>query len=550
MGIATLLPMTALLPWLDPSFKAALPLYLVAISGILASFIFLHRGYVNLAAGVMCALGWLVTMWTSFAVDGLASPQLSMGVLAIMLAGILLSGWGALVMAVTIALSLVGIEVLRDASLLPAPYLEGSRVTVWAALSSVLILSAVLLQLYVNAMRTAREEAANTAQQLATEMERRLLTEASLRRAEKLEALGRLSGGIAHDFNNILTVLQGESDLLNLSAEQGRQFSKTEQDNLQEIRRSTEKAAALTSQLLAFSRQQPGSPEHVDIDLALSKMQSMLKRLIRANVELCVSADSGNATVRIDPSQLDQVIMNLALNASDAMPNGGRLSISTCRATLNSRRFVCIEVTDTGEGISPDEIELIFDPFFTTKGFGQGTGLGLASTHGIVSAAEGEIDVSSAIGSGTTVKIYLPIYDAAIKTTQNRVHVDEPGTPLRILLCEDDPEVRSVTQRILASAGHSVTALESAEATLEWMQQNTEHIDLLVTDVILPGENGVQLARHVSSTHPHVRVLLISGYTADVLQDTGLPSDMELLHKPFTNEGLLQRVGAITSIAA
>ena len=357
VGFITLTPLTALLPVLEENFQFALPIYIVALLGVATSFVTLHLGSIRAAALIMTVLAWFITLWVSFAAGGMSSPQLSMGVLAIMLAGILLSGWGALTMAIAIGISLLALEFLRQAGLMPQPFVEGTPFTVWAALFSVLIISAVLLNLYVNAMRSAREEATKAAERLAAEMERRLATEASLQRAEKLEALGRLSGGIAHDFNNILTVLEGESELLELSADDER-FNNDELANISAIRGATEKASALTSQLLAFSRQQPRAPEQVEVDTALARLQTILHRLIRADVNLEVSAGAAGAQISIDPSQLDQILMNLTLNASEAMPDGGDLTVTT--QTNSTTKRVELLVGDTGLGIPNENLPKIF----------------------------------------------------------------------------------------------------------------------------------------------------------------------------------------------
>ncbi|MEM7100109.1 MAG: ATP-binding protein [Pseudomonadota bacterium] len=557
MGILTVVPFTTVLPLLEPdTYQDSLALFVSALVGIVLSQILLHRGWVDFAAATMCALAWFVTLWASFATGGLASPQLSMGVLAIMLAGILLSGWGAFAMALGIAVSLIGLEFLRGVGWLPQPYIAANPITVWISLSTVLIVSAVLLNLYLNAMRVAREDAARTATLLAEEMERRLATEAAMQRSQKLEALGRLSGGIAHDFNNILTVLQGESELLQMSAASGKVLDGKQMEQLEQIIRGTERAAALTRQLLAFSRQQPGVPEHLSVDKALRRIHSMLERLIRADVSLEINANAAEAPVNMDVSQLDQIVMNLALNASDAMPDGGRLRIETRVTSLDNSdvaytpeaqlgEYVCIEVSDTGEGIPPDHLELIFDPFFTTKGIGQGTGLGLASTHGIVTASGGFIDVRSEVGIGTSVRVFLPKVEPVPEVTVAAANAQQKTTRRKVLLCEDDSEVRSITSNFLEIAGHRVTAVESAEAALECLSVSNTDFDLLLTDVILPGSNGVTLAREARHRHPQLDVLLMSGYTADVLENSGVPDDIELLQKPFRRELLIERINAL-----
>ncbi len=555
--IVTVTPLAALLPLVETTFRYSLPLYLASLAGVALIFAVLHSGHVHAAGVLFAVLGWAVTLWASFASGGVGSPQLSMAVLVIMLTGIMWSGPAAIGMAVAISASLAGIEFLRDAALLPQPFIEATRFTVWAALTSVLALSAVLLQMFVRTMRASRDDAADKSRRLEEEMERRAETEASLHRAQKLEALGRLTGGIAHDFNNILTVLVGESEMLEESAAQGRPLSSEELGQIAEIRSSAQRAAGLTRQLLAFSRHQVGVPEKIAPDESIERLAPMLQRLIREDVALRVSPGSTGAQVRIDPGQLDQVLMNLVLNSSDAMPRGGELAIETRTVEVDDAaalldpnahpgEHVLISVSDSGVGIAPEDLDQIFDPFFTTKGVGRGTGLGLASAHGIVTRAGGHIRVESASEGGTTFRIYLPraVAEPAPGADLSPAKVRE-GVAGTILLCEDDAAVRRITERTLANAGHTVYGVDSAEAALDWLETESTPIDLLVSDVILPGQNGVELARAAAAARPGVRVLLISGYTASVLAESGVPDEVELLEKPFKPDALLARVGAL-----
>ena len=559
VALFTVVPLAALLPIIETTYRYSLPLYLVAIVGMGVVYVLVHTGRVHGAAVLVTILAFGVTIWASFASGGIASPQLSMAVLTIMLAGFLLSGRTAIYMAALLSFSLISLEAARDAGLLPQPFIAGTAFTIWAALTSVLALSALLLQLFVTAMRSARDEAADSAARLAREMEKRVAMEASLQQAQKLEALGRLSGGIAHDFNNILMVLMGECEMLEEAARRGQPLTEEELDHLVQIRQSTERASALTRQLLAFSSQRGGVPEEVQPDTAVARLRTMLARLIREDVKLTVDQGAAGDYVSIDPTQLDQVLMNLALNGSEAMPNGGELSISTSRARLGAAAaaeqdpnavagdYVCIEVSDTGEGIPREHLGLIFDPFFTTKGMGRGTGLGLASAHGIVSAASGHIHVESSAGKGTTFRVYLPLSASSPASAATGDDEREKPASRRILLCEDDEGVRQVTARSLSVAGHDVTAVGSAEAALQCLEGDGARVDLLITDVILPDMNGVQMARQAMELRPELPVLLISGYTARVLDETGLPSDMELLQKPFRRDALLERVRILTS---
>lgn len=559
-ALATIVPLTILIPIVEDEYAYTLPIYLVAVFAAALGFTILHLGWIRTAGAIVTIAGWLVTLWASFASGGLGSPQLSMGVLVLMLAGFLWSGAAAIGMAFVISGSLAGLEVLRDSGALPQPFIEASSFTVWAALSSVLALSAVMLQIFVNAMRAARDDAAAKTRLLREEMDRRVETEASLARAQKLEALGRLTGGIAHDFNNILTVLVAESEMLEESTASGRPLREEESEQIREIRASAHRASELTTQLLAFSRRQIGIPEVVGPDPCIERLEPMLSRLIREDVKLDMQLLAPKAQIRIDPSQLDQVVMNLVLNASDAMPRGGALAISTDRVDVDSSvaridptarqgPHVVIRVRDTGEGISPSDRERIFDPFFTTKGVGRGTGLGLATAHGIVSQAGGHIRVESTSDAGTTFEIFLPEVEAAQESARREILPPrDPAITGTVLLCEDDEAVRRSTRRTLMVAGHEVIDVESAEAALEWLKGDRRVVDLLISDVILPGMNGAQLAREAVELCPGLKVLLISGYTAGVLKDSGIPPDVELLEKPFKPDVLLDKVAARLSV--
>jgi len=560
MVVVTILPLTILIPVVEEDYTYSFPLYLSALVVSAVSFVVLHAGYVRTAGGVVMIAGWGLTLWASFASGGSASPQASMAVLVLILAGILWSATAAVGMAVALVASLAGIELLNERGFLPEPFIETTRFTAWAAISSVLALSAVALQIFVRAINSAREDAANKTLLLQQEMERRAATEASLRRSQKLEALGRLTGGIAHDFNNILTVLVAESELLEESTNPGRALSEEEQTQIRAIRASADRASELTGQLLAFSRLQAGVPEVVSPDASIQKLEPMLERLIREDVRLEVTTNAPGACVRIDPSQLDQVVMNLVLNSSDAMPRGGSLEIQTARwegdpVTLQvdpearPAPAVVIRVRDTGQGIESDDLERIFDPFFTTKGVGRGTGLGLATAHGIVSQAGGDIRVEASGETGTTFEILLPeVPQAEVAISEPKTRVSGKTTAARILLCEDDEAVRRSTRRILMTEGHSVHGVASGEEALEWLQDGANELELLVSDVILPGMNGAELSHAAVEVRPDLRVLLVSGYTANVLKESGVPPEVELLEKPFKPDVLLARVASLLRV--
>jgi CheY-like chemotaxis protein len=295
----------------------------------------------------------------------------------------------------------------------------------------------------------------------------------------------------------------------------------------------------------------------LDPDASIERLEPMLKRLIREDLSFRVALGARGARIRMDAAQLEQVLMNLVLNSRDAMPSGGELVLSTERVRVDgdvaaadpsaqAGPHVMISVSDTGAGIEAADLDRIFDPFFTTKGVGRGTGLGLASAHGIVTHAGGHIRVESAPHQGTTFRVYFPeVADAPASESppaREAGSLDGSGT---ILLCEDDDAVRRITLRTLEGAGYRVIEAESAEAAIAWMRNDATPIDLLISDVILPRMNGGVLAGVVVEERPGVRVLLVSGYTANVLEDSGVPSDVELLEKPFKPETLLARVAAL-----
>ncbi len=376
--------------------------------------------------------------------------------------------------------------------------------------------------------------------------ERRLL-EDQLRQAQKMEAVGRLAGGVAHDFNNILTAILGYSDLV-LTDDPPEDV----RENVGEVRKAAERAAALTRQLLAFSRKQVLQPVILEMNDLVKNMDGMLHRVLRENVKIVYEPDPDLWRVRADPGQIEQIIMNLAVNASDAMADGGRLTIRTRNVTIRSGEisgipidaghFVLLEVSDTGHGMDANILSHAFEPFFTTKERGKGTGLGLATVYGIVKQSGGYIQIVSEPGKGAAFRIYLP-----------RVHgpADSPSNvsprPLvvrgneTILLVEDEEAVRRLAQTILRARGYQVLVADTAEAALELSRDHPEWIHLLLTDVVLPGMNGHRLAEVLRAERPGLGVLFTSGYF-DARE--GGEEDEPLLRKPFTTDGLIEMVRA------
>ncbi len=379
----------------------------------------------------------------------------------------------------------------------------------------------------------------------------RLRLEAQFHQSQKMEAIGRLAGGIAHDFNNLLTVIMTTTELL-LDSEAGDGALHAE---LQDVYRSAQRGADLTRQLLAFSRRQVLSIHPMSVNQLVGGVERLLRRVLGEDVELRVLPGAAPDIVRADAGQLEQVLMNLAVNARDAMPNGGSLTIETSHVDLTEAvrerhvampagPYVMIAVSDTGEGMPPEVKEHLFEPFFTTKARDKGTGLGLATVYGIVKQLGGFIWVYSEFGQGTTLKIYLPrVEDAphAPAATSGR-HSELDGTET-VLLAEDEPGIRSLLTRVLSSRGYTVLAGASGEQALALATAHTDPIRLLVTDVVMAGMSGPALARAVSEVHPEARVLFVSGYTDEAVVEHGLAAGkVWFLQKPFTHNVFLVKV--------
>ena len=382
------------------------------------------------------------------------------------------------------------------------------------------------------------------------DMAERKALESQLLQAQKMEAVGRLAGGVAHDFNNSLGVILGYTELLMRQAEE------PQRSKLAHILKATQRASGLTRQLLAFSRKQIVDPKVLDMNALLSDLQTMLARLIGEDIDLAIVPGADLGQVRADPGQLEQVVMNLCVNARDAMPDGGLLRIETANAELDEAtgtldepiatgRYVMVAVSDSGTGIAKEILGKVFEPFFTTKDPGKGTGLGLSMVYGIVKQAGGHVWAYSEVGRGTTFKIYLPRIDEPVEA----LPAPEAPMPERgfetILLVEDETSLRAIAREILEEHGYRVLDAAGPTEAVEIAARHPEPIHLLFTDVVMPGMNGRLLARMLVATRPTLRVLYMSGYTDDVIAHSGvLDSGTLLLEKPFTARALLGRVRA------
>jgi PAS domain S-box-containing protein len=383
--------------------------------------------------------------------------------------------------------------------------------------------------------------------------ERRVL-ERQLRMAQKMEAVGRLSGGIAHDFNNLLGVILGYIQVIKRNLVPGQSMH----EYAEEIEKASQRAVALTRQLLAFSRQQILEPVILNLNTLVSEMEKMLPRLIGEDIQLRLMLDSTIGHVKADTGQIEQVVMNLAVNARDAMPDGGKMTIQTENAELDlaftrehpgsvEGQYVMLAVKDTGLGMDPETQAQIFEPFFTTKGRDKGTGLGLATVYGVVKQSNGYITVESEKGKGALFKIYLPRVEQPVATRS--AGAQEPRTVRgseTILLVEDAEPLRMLAKLFLKENGYQVlTAADGAEAQ-QVAAQNPGPIHLLLTDVVMPGINGRVLAESLAPRHPAMKVLYMSGYTDSFIAGHGvLEEGIHLLHKPFTEEELMRKVREI-----
>jgi len=374
--------------------------------------------------------------------------------------------------------------------------------------------------------------------------------EAQLRQAQKMEAIGRLAGGIAHDFNNLLSVIHGYSEILL------RRFSPEHpaRKEAERVLHATERAAALTQQLLAFGRKQVLSPRVLDLSMVVGEMDRMLPSLIREDIELVIRSEPDLWLVRADPMQMEQVIMNLAVNACDAMPTGGRLSLETKNLQLDhtaARKdaslvpgcYVMLAVSDTGIGMDAETRAKIFEPFFTTKEIGKGTGLGLATVYGIVQQSGGHISVFSEPGQGSTFEIYLPRAEGKLEPSLEPPLLEPaPKGSGTVLLVEDDSAVRRLAWEVLHEQGYNVLSAGCGEEALQLVTSHSGKIDLLVSDVIMPGMAGDELVEHLRLRLPGLKVVFVSGYASDAIPKIVTDAQTSFLQKPFPVQDLVRKV--------
>src|SRR5437660_8213523 len=387
---------------------------------------------------------------------------------------------------------------------------------------------------------------------IAEDLAERRMLEEQLRQSQKMEAVGRLAGGIAHDFNNLLTVIKGYSDLMLSELKVGEDPLRREAE---EVKKAADRAGALVRQLLAFSRRQVLTPKVIDLNALVANMDTLLRPLLREDIDLRAALQPNLGKIKADPGQMEQVIMNLAVNARDAMPKGGKLTIETINVDLDPAyvrehsemhpgQYVMLAVSDNGIGMDETTRLRVFEPFFTTKETGKGTGLGLSTAYGIVKQSGGYIWVYSEPGHGTTFKIYLPRVDAqpeAIRR-QESVFASYRGTET-VLLLEDEDGVRALIRHMLHKQGYTVLEAKRGEDAIQLCRHHEGSIHLLLADVVLEQMSGREVAEQLSLMRPEMRTLYISGYTDDAIVHHGVLShEMPSLPKPFTAEGLIRKV--------
>ncbi len=385
--------------------------------------------------------------------------------------------------------------------------------------------------------------------------------ERQLRHTQKLEAVGKLAGGVAHDFNNILTAITGHAELIKMGLHDGAQSSTLEED-VDGVINSSNRAARLTQQLLTFGKKNMVVPQVFAPEPVLNDMKMMLSRILRESITFRINHKGATGCIHADPGQFEQIILNLVVNSSDAMPNGGELSVTLSDDFLDSdsendkkRPAVLLRIQDNGSGMSAEVLQRAFEPYFSTKAFGEGTGLGLSTVHGIVERLGGRITISSEVDKGTVVEVRLPQHSPTTNRPLNKVEIlqpkdqHSPSRPATILVCEDDPSVRLLTCRILRNSGFDILEAESPSIAIDLCHKLVQPPQLLLTDVIMPTMDGITLATKLRAEYPHLMVLLVSGYTFEAMKKNELPTwCWSFLHKPFTANQLTEQIQLLLQV--
>jgi PAS domain S-box-containing protein len=416
-------------------------------------------------------------------------------------------------------------------------------------------------QMVIAAVRDATEWQALRAErdQLLARAERDRL-EQQLQQSQRLEGLGQLAGGVAHDFNNLLGVITSYAAFITEETQREEQASwQVIREDITQIQRAAERATGLTRQLLSFARQDLVHPHVLDLNEVVDTVRQLLERTLGEHIRLVTRAAEGLGPVFADPGQIELVLVNLAVNARDAMPGGGTLTIETAttdvdemcaasRANLPPGQYVAIRVSDTGTGMPREVADRAFEPFFTTKPKGQGSGLGLATVYGIMAQAGGSVRIYSEPGLGTSVIVLLPVTSRSLPPGQQPPARPQRGAGETVLVVEDEAALREVTRRILARNGYQVKVASNGQEAVDAMTAAPEQVDILLTDVVMPGMQGKEVAEHIRALRPGVRVLFMSGYTDGLLSAQGvLEPGVNLIEKPFTEASLLAKLSSLAS---
>jgi signal transduction histidine kinase/ActR/RegA family two-component response regulator len=544
---------------------------LLSLAACLSAIFCIRRGRIRLAYALLVS-GFVSTLFMSLAVRGLEYHSgFLLRVFAILLVlPALLLGRRALWWTMLTLLAGMGIGHLRDLGLLGPHVAQAAApppLGLWGQAIAVMILLAIVLdrfgaalaEAYTQALRrqqdaeSARLALTGAMASLEAEMAQRAQAEALLVHAQRLEAVGRLSGGVAHDFNNLLTAIIGFAEL----SRNDRVSSDTRREYLDHLIQAADRGTKLTRQLLTLARRQIVEPRVIRIEERLASVEPLLRRLVGEQVRIERLSHGVAHSVRIDPEQLDQVLMNLAVNAGDAMPVGGTLRFETDLVQvpagpealadgLVAGPHVRLRVTDDGQGMDAETLDHLFEPFFTTKAVGAGTGLGLATCSGIIARANGAIQVQSALGKGTTFEILLPACEEAPTGDEPLVAPATTAGDEVVLVVEDDLQVLGLVERVIRAQGYTPLSATTAAKAEELVRGTTDRIDLVLTDVVLPGTNGRRLAETLTSMRPGMRVIYMSGHSDDVIARHGaLEPGIHLLPKPFTPHELTAKLRAV-----
>jgi signal transduction histidine kinase len=559
VGAIVLAAMLVLMPLAGASFGASLVVYGSGLVLHVAHLLWVRHAPSRKVAISHCLTYFAyVTTLLATEVGGMRAPAALVYPPLIVMAGLVWSGRAALGMALLVAGAGALLAALETAQRLPHGMPEATPWRMWLLLTACVTVTAALMRFALSAIARAHAHRIAEERRFATQREK---LEQQLRESHKLEALGRLAGGVAHDFNNLLTVILGSVEVLQY---------KTQAEEARDIKQAALRAASLTRQLLAFGRRQVMQAESVDLNRALENGKPLLARLLNEEIQLEVETAPNPCYAIIDRAQLDQVLINLVVNARDAMPSGGTIRIACgpgappLRAAhahdgngdgrgngheRHDTTRVWLSVQDSGVGIPQDAIDRIFEPFFTTKSAGLGTGLGLATVHGIVTQSGGSISVQSELGRGTTFFVMLPAGGAEATANVTPVPARMPApTQARVVVVEDEPALRAVVKAMLEAGGYSVSAPPSAA---EALAQLDSRCDLLVTDVVMYGMSGPELARRAREARPELRVLFMSGHADELVEARGvLRTDVQFVAKPFTSEALLRRVAEVLAHSA